>query len=745
MTNKPPSATDAVPPPPPPPPPPIESVHNNNEHLPSLPYASKESPSANETATSAAATAPIQGQAQSTQMNASGSTTNGKTQVVFIHKLYDMLQDDSISHLIFWSPSLDSFYVTPGEEFSRALAQYFKHTNIASFIRQLNMYGFHKVNETFLNQEEQQQQQQMQGNIPGSNNKWEFRHSTNQFRKGDVESLKLIKRRSSRNITSQREIVSIKSLPPTSQPSDYQAQQRQQHQQQQQQSYPYHFYSEDDGIRDPNKYQSVTSPTQPMPTPGTPPIPPSQQHSLPPQPLQHHGSISSQPGSTRMSQDYSNPASTLVQTSFENSINFKFLEMNSQLNGLRNDLTVMSNRCDMLQQDLKGSNSDCLAILDMFENWVRQPDIDRAKSPLQVKEDPSIASSPSDKHKAIIDIQNIKNAIIKRSNQPHNIPHHHSSSLPSLPPAPPPPPQQQHQTYHLDSTSRSSSNPNIHIVPQPYPLNPQYSIYKNENVFRPKEDNDPNKRNMSVYDPLQPIPSRHNSRVLIDEPNVQLPPTLVPTSNTLAQPSFRLRAESTYSPLSVAGSKQQPQPGSPVSHPHPPPPPPPGPTSTNHYSNPSSSRSSVESKKPIIPLSVQQQQPQPQSQPQPQQQPYCEQPPSYPAIGSRTNSLPTPRTEKYNSPRGYYYQRNSFTSMYEPKYNPLPQQQQQQSSSTQTNGTRYGSPPRSIPEQLPSVSELDKSIQGVGGSVSPVSVGLPPLFKKKNDIGDSDLKKRRLD
>ena len=67
----------------------------------------------------------------------------------FIHKLYDMLHDESISHLIWWSPSLDSFYVTPGEEFSRVLSQYFKHTNIASFIRQLNMYGFHKVNEPF--------------------------------------------------------------------------------------------------------------------------------------------------------------------------------------------------------------------------------------------------------------------------------------------------------------------------------------------------------------------------------------------------------------------------------------------------------------------------------------------------------------------------------------------------------------------------------------------------------------------
>ncbi|EGW34074.1 uncharacterized protein SPAPADRAFT_59501 [Spathaspora passalidarum NRRL Y-27907] len=456
-----------------------------------------------------------------------------------------------------------------------------------------------------------------------------------------------------------------------------------------------------------------------------------------------------------MSQDYSNPP-VLGQTSFENSINFKFLEINSQLNGLRNELTVMSNRCDMLQQDLKGSNNDCLAILELFENWVRNEQADaptdRVKSPMPIKEEGiPVSASPmtvSDKFKVLSDIQNIKNAIIKRSNQPHNIPpppphhHHHSSqSFPTLPP-PPPPPQQQQQsqpptTYHLDSTSRNPSNPNIHIVPQPYPLNPQYSIYKNENVFRPKptEENDPTRRNMSVYDPLQPVPSRHNSRVLIEDPSLPPLPSLAPSSNVLGQPPFRLRAESTYSPLSMAGAKQQQQQqqqqpqqqqqqqtGSPVSQSHPPPPP-------SHYSTPSSTRSSLESKKPAI-------HPEPY---QPSQTPSS----TYPPLGSRTNSLPTPRTEIYNPQGGYFHQRNSFTSMYEPKYSPLPPSQQ--SSQTQSNGIRHGSPPRSIPEQLPSVSELDKSIKiGSTGSVGG-SVGLPPLFKKNNDIGDSDLKKRRLD
>lgn len=111
-----------------------------------------------------------------------------KTQTVFIHKLYDMLEDDRISHLIWWSQDNESFCVLPGEEFSKVLAQYFKHTNIASFVRQLNMYGFHKMND------------QGHGDGESGTARWEFRHLAKQFRKGDTDSLRLIKRRSSKNV-----------------------------------------------------------------------------------------------------------------------------------------------------------------------------------------------------------------------------------------------------------------------------------------------------------------------------------------------------------------------------------------------------------------------------------------------------------------------------------------------------------------------------------------------------------------
>ncbi|ODV92093.1 hypothetical protein CANCADRAFT_82375 [Tortispora caseinolytica NRRL Y-17796] len=125
------------------------------------------------------------------------STKNGKesngsvaevkiNQSAFIHKLYTMLEDPSIQHLISWSPKNDSFFVTPTEEFSKILSSYFKHTNVSSFVRQLNMYGFHKVNDLFHSSSSE-------------SSKWEFKHGIGLFRRGDLESLRGIKRRTSRH------------------------------------------------------------------------------------------------------------------------------------------------------------------------------------------------------------------------------------------------------------------------------------------------------------------------------------------------------------------------------------------------------------------------------------------------------------------------------------------------------------------------------------------------------------------
>src|SRR6185437_3103274 len=46
-------------------------------------------------------------------------------QTAFIHKLYNMLEDRSIQHLISWSNTNESFVMSPSNEFSKVLAQYF--------------------------------------------------------------------------------------------------------------------------------------------------------------------------------------------------------------------------------------------------------------------------------------------------------------------------------------------------------------------------------------------------------------------------------------------------------------------------------------------------------------------------------------------------------------------------------------------------------------------------------------------
>ncbi|GAA5870021.1 hypothetical protein JCM1840_003558 [Sporobolomyces johnsonii] len=71
-----------------------------------------------------------------------------KTQAAFVHKLWSMLRTPSLSHLIAWTDDGKAFTVFHPTEFARSvLPQFFKHSNFASFIRQLNMYSFAKVND----------------------------------------------------------------------------------------------------------------------------------------------------------------------------------------------------------------------------------------------------------------------------------------------------------------------------------------------------------------------------------------------------------------------------------------------------------------------------------------------------------------------------------------------------------------------------------------------------------------------
>ncbi|KAI3453193.1 hypothetical protein Pfo_009856 [Paulownia fortunei] len=74
------------------------------------------------------------------------SLENGTSLPPFLVKCYEMVNDESTNELISWSESNDSFIIWDESRFSsQLLPKYFKHSNFSSFVRQLNIYGFRKI------------------------------------------------------------------------------------------------------------------------------------------------------------------------------------------------------------------------------------------------------------------------------------------------------------------------------------------------------------------------------------------------------------------------------------------------------------------------------------------------------------------------------------------------------------------------------------------------------------------------
>lgn len=112
-------------------------------------------------------------------MNKSSANFKPKSNIpAFLIKTYDILDNTSHSDIISWNKEGTAFIVYNINEFAeKILPKYFKHNNFSSFVRQLNMYDFHKSKQD------------------GKEN--EFKHKL--FRRGQKHLLADIKRKGSEN------------------------------------------------------------------------------------------------------------------------------------------------------------------------------------------------------------------------------------------------------------------------------------------------------------------------------------------------------------------------------------------------------------------------------------------------------------------------------------------------------------------------------------------------------------------
>ena len=64
----------------------------------------------------------------------------------FLSKLYDILNNTTYKEIIYWNKEGKGIIIANVYEFSTmVLPKYYKHSNYSSFVRQLNLYGFHKI------------------------------------------------------------------------------------------------------------------------------------------------------------------------------------------------------------------------------------------------------------------------------------------------------------------------------------------------------------------------------------------------------------------------------------------------------------------------------------------------------------------------------------------------------------------------------------------------------------------------
>ncbi|XP_066019460.1 LOW QUALITY PROTEIN: heat shock factor protein 4-like [Pocillopora verrucosa] len=100
----------------------------------------------------------------------------------FFGELWKLVEDPQYEEHISWNKNGSGFLVHDQATFAREIIpKYFKHNNFASFVRQLNMYGFRKV----IGAE--------QGGLRSEKDEWEFFNGN--FNKYHPELLENVKRK----------------------------------------------------------------------------------------------------------------------------------------------------------------------------------------------------------------------------------------------------------------------------------------------------------------------------------------------------------------------------------------------------------------------------------------------------------------------------------------------------------------------------------------------------------------------
>ncbi|KAF9583499.1 stress-responsive transcription factor hsf1 [Lunasporangiospora selenospora] len=124
--------------------------------------------------------------------------THIRHQIEYVRGTTSMVGDEASNNLIKWSDNGHSFVVPRHVNFAKeVLPKFFKHNNFSSFVRQLNMYGFHKVPHL------------QQGVLmPDSDTEqWEF--SNPHFQRNQPDLLYLVSRKKASNGTEDKDPMTI--------------------------------------------------------------------------------------------------------------------------------------------------------------------------------------------------------------------------------------------------------------------------------------------------------------------------------------------------------------------------------------------------------------------------------------------------------------------------------------------------------------------------------------------------------